>query len=389
MAFSGITQDIGIIFFILFIACSLFCVVAAEFDAVFTSIVMPVLSYTVSVPVFYLIQMSIKGLSGLKTALLTVAVPFVQSVPIMLAGFFGAFAIGLVRIGVFGARQGWDQLWIVSLFNAAGFGHKQARPAPKKHAQKSAPAGRSSRTRPSGSRGSSTPAAGRQPREKTPTRPTTTTTATATARTNTAPRADRSRTVTTPRPRPVGQRPATEMPRIAHPERTTPPPFGRYPGQQLQRQPQSPTPPPGRRLSPEELEDLRRRRRELALRVQRSRAPQGGRIPPQGGRIPPQGGMRRPHPDPRQAPAARASRIPAEGRRQPQAAQRSPHGAPRPRPPFPQEGGDGRRNPYTQPPQHFNPRGRQGSPERRNPYLQQPPYGKGPEPRYRKRRDER
>ncbi|HHY07238.1 MAG TPA: hypothetical protein GX530_01640 [Corynebacteriales bacterium] len=361
MALSAITKDIGIFFYIFFVACSLFGVLAAEFDALFTSIVMPVLAYTFSIPIFYLIQMSINDMTGTKTAILNIGIPFVRGVPVMLTGFVGAFIIGLVRIGAFGAKQGWDQLWIVSLFNKTQMaaGTKPAEP--------------------------------RKPAEKRRKAPTTA---------PTAPQPSNRRTATTPRPRPVGARPSTDIPRIAHPSRETPAPFGRYPGQQPSRATSDARgrqqPPTARRLTPEQMEDLRRRRRELALRVQRARAQQGGRMPPpqQGRRMPPPGGRipprqmppsggRRPYMDPRQA-AARG-RMGPDPRRQGMQGQRPmpPHAR---RPQRPSAEGERRQNPYAQTPPKYS-RGRQDPRQPQNPY-QRNPYLQGKEPRYRRRRED-
>ena len=375
MAFSAITKDISVFFYIFFVACALFGVLAAEFDALFTSIVMPVLSYTISVPIFYLIQMSINDISGVKTTILSIGIPFVRGVPVMLAGFVGAFIIGMIRIGAFGARQGWDQLWIVSLFNKTQLAKVTNTSNVNTSTKKRSKTSQQAQRKPAPA---STPNRKQRPEA---------------ARAGTSGAPSRT-TTTTPRPRPVGARPTTDMPRIAHPRQGGPAPFARYPGQQPGRP--TPTglnrqlPPTARRLTPEQMEDLRRRRRELALRVQRARAQQAGRvtpsqqgrrIPPPGGRIPPRDGMRRPYGDPQQG-AGRGGRMVPDPRRQGMRPQRPPQTQ---RPGFQGEG-EGRQNPYSQPPQQY-PRGRQDPRSRRTPY-QRNPYTNGSEPRYRRRRDE-
>lgn len=116
MLLSLFTKDLGVPFAVVFVICAVACTVFAEFDALFTATVMPVLGYTIAYPLFYFLSMVASGQKGSKVAIIKIGIPFVTDVPVMLTALGLAAAVAIVRIAFMVVNHGWSSLWIVSLF---------------------------------------------------------------------------------------------------------------------------------------------------------------------------------------------------------------------------------------------------------------------------------
>lgn len=231
MAVCGITKNIGYPFYAILIVGSIAGVVAAELSSLFTAMVMPVFSYVVSIPLFYMLQMAAQGQKGTRTAILKIGIPIVNGVPFMLTAFGLAIALGVARIAYFGLKYGWQELWIISLITEHNSRVAQ-RGAAKKLERKGAPSAASASVA-----------------------------------------AEAARSATTPRPRPASTRETASIPRVSHPSPTRagtpsgpPVPPRRYNPYQPYRHP-DPRRPLQRGLTPEQAAALQMRRRQLAQRA--------------------------------------------------------------------------------------------------------------------------
>lgn len=229
MLLSLFTKELGIPFAVVFIICAVACSVFANFDALFTATVMPVIGYTVAYPLFYFLSMVASGQKGSKVAIIKIGIPFVTDVPIMLTALSLAVAVAIVRISLMVVKEGWSSLWIVSIFMKKESAQTSPQNTPEKTSNDKpqrapSPASTTRTAHTSSSGGSSAkdnkdnhPRQGERTHHETatPRREMDERAGAAAASTSSAASERRS---STPRPRPMAHAQGAAIPRIAHPD---------------------------------------------------------------------------------------------------------------------------------------------------------------------------